>query len=152
MFEIIRFVCIIKFLGFFGGRGGIFGNGEYLNKFQVVIYFSIQNFNLGGSGGGGLCGGSGGGNIYIYLDVLVQIDGFLLVNGIVVFGFDCGGGSGGLINIVINFIEGIGVILVNGGDGQGSGGGGGGGCVLVRYIYDRFMGIIISVGGFGGRY
>lgn len=127
----------------------------YWGRLLFGIYLDIvcfQNFNLGGSGGGGLCGGSGGGNIYIYLDVLVQIDGLLLVNGIVVFGFDCGGGSGGLINIVINFIEGIGVILVNGGDGQGSGGGGGGGCILVRYIYDRFMGIIISVGGFGGRY
>lgn len=152
MFEITRFVCTIQFSGSFGGRGGIPGNGEYLNKSQAATYPSTQNPNSSGSGGGGSCGGSGGGNIYIHSDVSVQIDGLLSANGIAASGFDCGGGSGGSINIVTNLIEGTGVISANGGDGQGSGGGGGGGRVSVRNIYDRFTGTIISAGGLGGRY
>ncbi len=116
-----------------------------------------------GSGGGGYSinsvGGAGGG----YINLLIEPNGALQLNGVISAnggngsGSGGGGGSGGTINISAGSVSGNGSITANGGSGAlNIGGGGGGGCIAITCgkipQTNVFAGTVTAYGGGGASY
>lgn len=127
-----------------GSYGGLGGKGEGGNCAKATTYGNKTEALKMGSGGGGetQCGGhDGGGNIQLYVDDKLEINGTVTVKGekaITCNSDDTGGaGSGGGVHIDTRKILGTGSIIARGGDnGQCSdygGGAGGGGRIAILH-------------------
>ncbi|MFH1642724.1 MAG: LamG-like jellyroll fold domain-containing protein [Nanoarchaeota archaeon] len=148
------------------GYGGV--GGTVYSGLGGSVYGSVQTpFALGSGGAPSRIGSTGGGG-YVFLDVddTLLIGGDIISNG----GSDIssgsgacvrdGGGSGGSIQIHVDYLQGTGKIQANGGSSQAqttfpcntapySGGGGGGGRIALHYANNAFSGTVSVNGGTG---